>query len=176
MAYVGTKMSERAHEAHLHGEAPWSEWTKDELISYLNDDVQELARKLTLKELREELLTWSSWHHTGNCYNRTDFYEIDMDAAENVTTELINNLIAARPKRERKPKEQALFVTAQIEFTEWVGQYRNYKRPVKRVCNVKFMSNEKQVKTEFGVKRLSSVHILKKIEQKTKFADFAKLK
>lgn len=176
MGYIGTKMSERAMAAHNNGEKPYSQWSKEDLLDCLPSAIFEQAKKLTLNELKSELLYNSSWHHTGNCFNRTDFYAIDDDAVEELTIERIAEIIANRPKKERKVKEKPFFVTAKIKYTEWEGRFRNYRRPVEHIAIVQYMSDAKLIKIDsWTSKRLSSVEILEKIEQKTKFADKKRL-
>lgn len=179
MGYIGNKMSERAHNAHLQGEKPLSEWTKEDFTSLFDAELEQAVKKLTLKELKNYFLSYIGWHHTGKYYNKTDFYELDVDFIEAVTIDKINEIIASRPKREKRPKQEKtkpLFVTAKISYTIWVGNFANYKRPKDYTEVVKFMSNEKMIYTQNGCKRLSSVRILAKIEQKTKFADAKRLK
>lgn len=176
MGYIGNRMSERAYWAHCSGEKTWSEWRKDDFIDLFCKELQQLARKLTLTELKRELLTSTGWHHTGKFYNKTDFYEVGEDYLQELTAEKIAEIIAKRPKREKKEpkaKEKPLFITAKIRYTEWEGRFANYKRPVTHIEVVQFMSNEKMIKVDGGwkKKRLSSVEILEKIEQKTKFAN-----
>lgn len=182
MGYIGTRMSERAMEAHNSGERPYSQWTKNDLIDelsyYLNDEICKKAKKLTLSELRGELLYCSSWHHTGTYYNRTEFYSINEENAENLTVEKIDEIIKNRTRKtgQKRVKEKPLYVTAKIQYTEWEGRFRNYQRPVTHIEIVQFMSNAKMIKlNNYQTKRLSSVTILEKIEQKTKFADKKRL-
>lgn len=178
MGYIGTKMSERAFEAHQNGEKPYSQWSKEDLLDSLPVEIQEKAKKLTLSELRCRLLHYSSWHHTGTYYNRTDFYEIDENQIDKLTAEKIDEIITNRPKRVRvkKVKTKPLFVTAKIRYTEWEGRFRNYRHPVTYTAVVQFMSDAKMVKIDYyTTKRLSSVEIVEKIEQKTKFADKKRL-
>lgn len=179
MGYIGNKMSVNAWNAHLSGEKTWSEWRKDDFINLFCDDLQPLASKLTLSELKGELLTSTGCHHTGKFYNKTDFYEVDEDYLQELTAGRITEIIAKRPKKRKgsKAKEKPTFITAKIKYVEWEGKYANYKRPVEHVEIVQFMSNEKMVKVSgYRQKRLSSVEILEKIEQKTKFADKNRLK
>lgn len=75
MAYVGNKWSERAQEAYDAGSKPISKWTKDEILSAYSPEAAEKLEKLPLKKLRENLLKWKGWHHTGKFYSETDFYE-----------------------------------------------------------------------------------------------------
>lgn len=177
MGYIGTQMSERAMDAHNNGEKPYSQWSKAELLECLPSAIFEQAKKLTLNELKNELLYNSSWHHTGNCFNRTKFYAINEDAIEELTAEKICKIIASRQKKKQEVREEPLFVTAKIKYTEWEGRFRNYKRPVEHTAIVQYMSNDKLISvTPWSKKRLSSVTIIEKIEQKTKFADKERLK
>ena len=82
MGYIGTKMSERAMAAHNNGEKPYSQWSKEDLLDCLPSAIFEQAKKLTLSELKSELLYTSSWHHTGSYFNNTDFYSLDEDFIE----------------------------------------------------------------------------------------------
>lgn len=178
MGYVDYSMSENAWNAHQSGEKTWSEWRKDDFIERFSLDLQPLARTLTLKELKGALLFKTGWHHTGKYFNRTDFFEIADNYVQELTAEKIAEIIAKRPKREKKePKANPTFITAKIRYTEWEGRYANYKKPVEHIEIVQFMSNEKMIKIDDCLKkRLSSVEILEKIEQKTKFADKNRLK
>ena len=177
MGYIGTKMSERAMEAHNNGEKPYSQWSKEDLLDCLPSALYAQAKKLTLNELRSELLYNSSWHHTGKYFNRTDFYAIDEDAADELTVEKINLIVENRPKKVKKIKEQPLFVTAKIKYIEWEGSCRKWKKPVEHIAIVQYMSDAKLVKIDcWTTKRLSSVEILEKIEQKTRFADKNRIK
>lgn len=175
MGYIGTRMSENAFLAYQNEEKPLSKWSKGELLELLSADLAEKAKKLNLGELRSALLYKTAWHHTGKFFAETDFWAVDENELDEFDEQKIEGILARRVKKERKPKAKPLFVTAKIEFVEWVGRFVNHKRPVNRVCVVRFMSNDKQVATPFGTKRLSSVKILKQVEQKTKFADDKKV-
>lgn len=170
-------MSVNALIAHENGERPWSEWRKGDFDGVFVGNLQSFLKKLTLKELKTYLLRRSSCHHTGKYFNKTEFFEISADAVEEFTAEKIQRIIDDRPKREKKQREDPLFVTAKITFTEWVGRFRNYQKPVKRVEVVQYMSDAKLITLEDGSKkRLSSVVVLDKIVQKTRFADKKRLK
>lgn len=179
MGYIGNRMSENAWNAHLSGEKTLGEWRKDDFVNLFCEELQPLASKLTLNELKSELLTSTGWHHTGKYYNKTDFYEVDEDYLQEMTADKIAEIIAKRPKKRKEPKakEKPTFITAKIKYVEWEGKFANYKRPVEHIEIVQFMSNEKMVKVSgYRQKRLSSVEILERIEQKTKFADKKRLK
>ena len=106
MGYIGTKMSERAVEAHNNGEKPFSQWSKAELLACLPSAVFDNAKKLTIGELRGELLHYSSWHHTGSCYNQTNFYSISEDAVDRLTNDGFDFILKNRQKKEKKAKER----------------------------------------------------------------------
>lgn len=177
MGYVDYSMSENAWNAHQSGEKTWSEWRKDDFIERFSPEFQPIARKLTLKELKGALLFKTGWHHTSKYYNQTDFFAVADNYVQELTAEKIAEIIAKRPKREPKAKVKPTFITAKIRYTEWEGRYANYKKPVEHIEIVQFMSNDKMIKVDnYTKKRLSSVEILEKIEQKTKFADKNRLK
>ena len=93
-------MSNNAVNAYEQGEKPLSKWTKADLLNefekglptlsdYLKDlykdilsiNLVEKLKKLSLKELKNLLLTKSSYHHTSKYYNATDFYKVDVELA-----------------------------------------------------------------------------------------------
>lgn len=90
--YDGQSMSNRARAAYDLGEKPMSKWTKDEIIEavldYLDETKAETAisvdeiKALPAWLLRQEFLTYRSWHHTGALYNTTDFYGLDFKALD----------------------------------------------------------------------------------------------
>lgn len=175
MGYIGTKMSKRAFEAHQNGEKPYSQWSKDDLIDSLPIEIQEKAKKLTLSELRGRLLHYSSWHHTGTYYNKTEFYEIDQKKVDEFTIDDINTIITKRTKTQ---KEDIFFITAKIEYVEFVGTSAKFKHPETKTSCVKFMSNQKQIvvdKYNNTVKRLTSIVFIEKIERVDTFASFLEL-
>lgn len=90
--YDGQSMSNRARAAYDLGEKPMSKWTKDEIIEAILDylDETEAETAISIDEikalpawlLRQEFLTYRSWHHTGALYNVTDFYGLDFKALD----------------------------------------------------------------------------------------------
>ena len=89
--YNGFSMSNNAVAAYEDGEKPLSKWTKTDIFDAINEQEVELKcsieklKKLPVKVLKEVCLTYSSWHHTSNHYNKTDFYSLDVDRIENLT-------------------------------------------------------------------------------------------
>lgn len=86
--YNGWSMSNNAVEAYSNGEKPLSKWTKADIFDTIEEQKIKLKcsidklRKLPVKILKDICLTYSSWHHTSNHYNKTDFYSLDADRIE----------------------------------------------------------------------------------------------
>lgn len=165
--YCGYSMSNNAVRAYDQGKKPLSKWTKGDLLDALEDKA-DYARKLTTSELRDELLEYREWHHTGKFYNATRFYGISYEKAEGLTKERVDEIIARRT-HSKPDKQKPTFITALVTYTEWEGT-RKHPKPVKRTEVVKFLSDAKIVACKGGNKRLSSLTIVYKIEQKTKYA------
>ena len=92
--YSGWSMSNNAVDAYSNGEKPLSKWTKADIFDTIEEQEIELKcsmekfKKLPVKVLKEVCLRYSSWHHTSNHYNQTDFYSLDISRIENLTDEL----------------------------------------------------------------------------------------
>lgn len=123
--YFGYKMSNNAIDAYKNGEKPLSKWTKKDILKRINELITEeelvlpialnKLKKLPLKELKEVVLYNSSWHHTSNHYNRTDFYDIDIVALENLTDGYVETLL-------NKPKTPEIKEEVwECSFLEWSG-------------------------------------------------------
>ena len=166
MGYIGTKMSERAMEAHNNGEKPYSQWSKEDLLDCLPSALFEQAKKLTLNELKSELLYTSSWHHTGSYFNNTDFYSLDEDFIElskNEIVEVLNNRMSESKKAKEAKKEEKLqkcFIT----YVEWEGT-RKHPKAVDREAYGIIKGN--WVHTEYGKKSLNGkyVHVVKEFDK-----------
>lgn len=160
--YNNYSMSNNAVAAYAAGEMPLSKWTKTALLAMCGDQAGELSR-LSVAELRRELLIKSSWHHTSSHYNKTDFYSFDKNALEDLTPERIIEIIGRRAPRTRKPEPKT--ITAEIRYTTWEGQYRNYRRPKEHTEIITYRQGDKMITTESGNKRLSSVTIIRLIAE-----------
>lgn len=124
--YNGFSMSNNAVDAYSNGEKPLSKWTKVDIFDTIEEQEVELKcsieklKKLPVKVLKEVCLTYSSWHHTSNHYNKTDFYSLDVDGIENLTDDKIDELLLdykADKKTESKPLEERW----KCAFLEWSG-------------------------------------------------------
>ena len=133
--YVGKLMSERAKMAYQDGQKPLNKWNKDDIIKeveYLktiglvNFDMN-LFKRMSLETLKEKVLIYSSWHHTSNHFNETDFYCIDTDYVENLTDEKIEQLIQEQNKRKDKQKELGNFKYGIINVQVWGGTRKHPK-------------------------------------------------
>ncbi len=172
--YYGFKMSNNAVNAYNNGEKPLSRWTKQDILTELKENnINGNFEKLTLSELKNGL-AYAGWHHTSSKYNKTDFFRVDYDYFEKLDVdEVIQNRVKKMPEIKEKPK----YVVAIVEYEIWVkNRFGRYIGKDTVVETVKFMDNEKIVKTSKGNKRLSSLTVLKSITQKTKFADVKRLK
>lgn len=179
--YNGYSMSNNAVQAYSDGEKPRSKWTKSELLEAMSSNQAELCKALTKDELISILLYKSSWHHSSKFYNCTDFYSIDFEQLEELTAERVADIVANRkpkaPRTKAEPKAKPTFITAYIAYDEWEGTRKHPKKVIYKEV-VTFMSNDKMinVKNVYKKKRLTSVNIICKIEQKTKFATAEQLK
>lgn len=113
--YYGYSMSNNAVEAYGSGEMPWSKWTKGVILSEISEAVENGEMSLsyspddlaifTAEDLRRYALRRSSWHHTSKHFNKTDFYSLDVDYLEGLTTSEIVR-IAEENKAERKAERE----------------------------------------------------------------------
>lgn len=124
--YNGFSMSNNAVEAYENGEKPLSKWTKTDIFEAINEQEVELKcsieklKKLPVKVLKEICLTYSSWHHTSNHYNKTDFYSLDVDRIENLTDDKIEELLLDY-KADKKVAAKPLEERWECAFLEWSG-------------------------------------------------------
>lgn len=145
MAYIGKRMSERAFNAYQEGAKPLSKWTKEEIMDHIRSLDPSKAQKL-LKAKKQVLvqafLKNTSWHHTGSFYNKTDFYEFDDDAVEEITDSEIEKLLAAATKKEEKVSD------LEDVYFEWI-EFEGTKRFPKKVQ-----------KSGYGVKKGNWIYMI----------------
>ena len=110
--YVKNSMSKNALNAYVTGEKPLNKWTKKTILNEIFE-MAELKKinisaieKLKLNELKENFLKFSSWHHTGACFNKTEFYKIDENSVDNAK-EIIENVLKNRKREGGKAKKNA---------------------------------------------------------------------
>ena len=132
--YNGFSMSNNAVAAYENGEKPLSKWTKTDILEgiekaiieeelILNCSLKSL-KKLPAKVLKDICLKYSSWHHTSNHYNKTEFYSLDYDEIEELTDEKIENILSEyKSEKPVEPAEERW----QCAFLEWSGTRKHPK-------------------------------------------------
>jgi hypothetical protein len=134
--YCGYSMSNNAVFAYQSGEKPLSKWTKTDILAAVKKSAEDgeftphfdLAglKKLSVKTLRDTVLYVSSWHHTSDHYNRTDFYSVDTDRLGKLTPEGLADWL----KSQAPAKAEAAPRCVRVKFTTWEGNFRHYQKPV----------------------------------------------
>lgn len=123
--YIGRNMSINAANAYKAGEKPLSKWSKTELVDAISsisesENIEAIIKLLTVKELQDNFLKRSSWHHTGAFFSETDFYSIDEKAVSAINKELVDKIISKRTKKnkterlERVKNKNALYNAREI--------------------------------------------------------------
>lgn len=122
--YKDYSMSNNAVAAYQSGEMPKSKWTKAAIMaeimeSELTDEQKSACKSIKVAALKELALIKTSWHHTSDHYNKTDFYSVDIGKLDGMTPAQIT----ARTEPE---KAEATTQTAKVEYLTWTG---SRKRP-----------------------------------------------
>ena len=123
--YCGSKMSWNAINAYANDEKPISKWTKNEILSIIEDeypDLYETAKKVCAKDLKYYFLNKTSWHHTGNHYQKTDFYSFNY--RNNYDNEFLEGVIEDHKKAVAiaKGKEPEINkYRGNFTYLEWYG-------------------------------------------------------
>lgn len=166
MAYIGRKMSHRAHQAYENGEKPLSKRKKDEILDLLSQESELDFTDMTLPMLKEFFLIKSGWHHTGKFYNKTAFYRFEFDP-KSWDQEQIDYCVALK-KGEKKQKKENNYITARIKYHFLTG---TRKHPIYNSEEeiIRFRSLDGKVKTKNGNKLLSKITILNEIEKTDRF-------
>lgn len=132
--YSGWAISNNAVEAYYNGEKPLSKWKKSDIIEAIENAVKEeeltlncsieKLNKMPLKILKSLCLSYSSWHHTSNHYNKTDFYSLDVENIAELTDEIIDNKIANNKSGKKTELTEERWKCA---FLEWGGTRKHPK-------------------------------------------------
>jgi hypothetical protein len=137
--YSGFSMSNRAVEAYEQGEKPISKWTKTAFFEELNENLKDYnisaekinaLKSLKVSVLKERFLKNSSWHHTSNYFNNTNFYSINYSKIEEMTAEGIKALKNQKP--EKKESSEPEKKKGKIFYLEWSGS-RKHPKATERV-------------------------------------------
>ncbi|MEG2379804.1 MAG: hypothetical protein RSB77_06235 [Bacilli bacterium] len=134
--YIGASRSIRSENAINERIMPISLITKDEIEMLLNDFGIENT-KISLSKFKEytKRKATSEWHHTGKCFNKTTHYDLN-SIFEEKNDEEIKTVINEINKIEIEKKEKNIdekYYVIKLESTEWVGNYKKYKKPVKTI-------------------------------------------
>lgn len=124
--YFNHSMSNNALAAYSDGLRPISKWTKKELINQVLDyEKCVFSRKelesCSFKALKHYLLQYEEWHHTSKHFNRTSFYGINLENAQDPAI-----LEVMKAFNSGAVSESGIY-KAKIKFEEWVGS-RNHGR------------------------------------------------
>lgn len=135
--YNGYSMSNNAVQAYEDGEMPLSKWNKSTILEAIQnsdeitDDKKQVLHSLSAGQLKT-LLTYSSWHHTSNHYNKTEFYRIDVDKINDMSISDLQHIQASQT--EKKEPEKSV---RKVAYIVWGGS-RNYptKKRYEETCEI----------------------------------------
>lgn len=141
--YCGIRMSNNAVKAYANGEKPYSRWKKKDIIAQIEEMAEheglilncriEDLEELPAEALKEQCLHYSSYHHTGKYYSKTDFYSLDVFAVTELTSEKIAEITCAYKESQKKKKAEKGNETKEkweCSYLEWSGSkdHRTAKR------------------------------------------------
>lgn len=159
--YKKFSMSNNAVAAYENGEKPFSKWTKQDIIEEiekllkknelsLNCSIEKL-RKAPVKVLRNLCLSYSSWHHTSNHYNKTDFYSLDTSEIEKITNKTLDEEIF---ENKSKIAENQVEEKWKCAFLEWGG---TRKHPVaKEITEVGIVKGDWFIRADGSKKKITA--------------------
>jgi hypothetical protein len=146
--YNGFSMSNNAVSAYESGEMPLSRWTKTAIIDAVKSTICEneinvtfsmyALEKCSAAVLKNNLLVRTSWHHTSSYFNKTVFYEIDINRIESLTDDIICSWKTADAKKVTK-KEPAKEMY-EVEYLVWSGS-RNHPKATAKTCVCEVVGN-----------------------------------
>lgn len=126
--YKGYSMSNNAVAAYESGEKPLSQWTKGDIISEVEKISKETDLKFDIANLKKVpssmlksiCLKKTSWHHTSEYYNRTNFYSVDVNFIEALTDKDIKSYWE-RAKEDKANTKEPAAEKWECSFLEWSG-------------------------------------------------------
>lgn len=155
--YNGFSMSNNAVDAYHNGEMPLSQWTKKAIIYRYHEVVAENdcevynLSKVAVKILKEKLLTCTSWHHTSLHYNRTDFYDVDVDVCDSLTNDIVKEWENTEPEK----KKESTIERWEVAYLVWYGT-RNHPHATEIIETVDFDTSKSYVMTKNGRKMIKA--------------------
>jgi hypothetical protein len=145
--YYNFSMSNNAIQAYSEGEKPYTKWTKSDILQALKVEIKEsiielkadikTIEKISLENLKTYCLRRSSWHHTSNRFNKTDFYTCDFSSLEALTESEIITIIARQKIKAVKEITEPKKIMKKCRFLTWEGT-RKYPKPIEHieVCEI----------------------------------------
>ena len=135
-------MSNNAVAAYAIGKMPLSKWTKQKIIArvseymaaYDDENIHVSLEALKKKKKSEllKLLTADEWHHTSSHFNKTYFYDVDIDRLKELDSDA-SDLTSVEDRTKPIP------VPVVITVANWGGSKRH---PVRldnsKHCGIKF--------------------------------------
>lgn len=153
--YSGYSMSNNAVDSYKRGKKPLSKWSRQDIIDRIkmyDEDKVEMFKDVPTSVLKT-LLSSEEWHHTSNHFNKTDFYDIDVDKIEEMTTDKLKQLVAKDLGEKQEEKEKANAVKNKIATARIT-----YKDKGKTITeDVNFNPNDKVIHTSKGDKKKSAI-------------------
>ena len=161
--YVGQSMSVRASLAYDAGEGPRSRWTKGEMLAAIPDALASQLAKHTVRTLRENVLEYAGWHHTGKYANKTGFYR--MKDPDEIDPE---SIVPSEHQKKAKPEEDPLYYHGYFiekrfhPYSRWhrVEEIRHDFKNARRVGN--------WLETAYGRKRFDLCTVERTTKRKVK--------
>lgn len=132
--YHGYSKSNNAVAAEHEGKYPLSKWTKDMIVSALenleafDEQEQQVINALISKPatfLKKAVLKSYEWHHTSSFYNCTDYYEVsvsDFNTADDVEAAYKQFQSEKKSKKEVKTEEPKKYLCT---FLIWSGSRKH---------------------------------------------------
>lgn len=160
--YYNYSMSNNAINAYDNDEMPLSKWNKKNILfgASLYTDLN--LNKLTVKELKEEFLKYSSYHHTSKMYNVTNFYVLNIEKISRLTQNDIDKILMDRIKN-RKSKEE---IKQEKENKERERLFRSYKKICKVTGQNEYYVNKKYIELCTNIEIEKQIKLLESLKEK----------
>lgn len=128
--YKKYSMSNNAISSYQSGEMPKSKWTKAAIMAVIEDSELTEEQKAACKSikaaaLKELALIKTSWHHTSDYYNRTDFYSVNTGLLDGMTPKVIKETANEIVNGWYAVPDTGY--TAKVEYLIWTGSRKHPK-------------------------------------------------
>lgn len=128
--YKKYSMSNNAVAAYQSGEMPKSKWTKAAIMaeimeSELTDEQKAACKSIKAAALKELALIKTSWHHTSDHYNRTDFCSVNIGLLDGMTSKAIKETANEIVNGWHTTPDTGY--NAKVEYLTWTGSRKHPK-------------------------------------------------